>query len=503
MVRGVLGIDTKRAFILLAVTVAVMFSASGLSPGEPDAQEAATNGKIVYAGYDTETQRTHIYTMNPDGTGVTNLTKDYTDPNWAPRIPYSDGPEWSPDGTKILASGSSVSNGSCCSRNVYVMNADGTNVQRLTTSPSTSEGEDFQATWAPDGSWLAFVSTRGDPYDDRDIYRMKADRTDPPQQLTTVDPASEEPPARVTDEQPSVSPDGTKIAFASNTHWDDETSGSYHVDQLDIYVMDAADGGNVRRLTSDASPISPTLNLESRSQNPAWSPDGSRIAYESTKSGNSEIWVMNTDGTGEPVNVSQHEAWDSNPAWSPDGTQITFTSRRAGQDDVWAVDAPPTTPSTPVALLTFSLGADVAWAASAPRNLTANSNIGAQSPDWGTAPSSDGNVCTISGTSRANTLNGTSGADVICGLGGNDTVYGADGNDVIRGGPGSDTLKGQGDDDQVIGNSGSDKLFGGGGDDTVNSKDTISGNDALDGGTHVAGDKKVTDSTEKSIVGIP
>ena len=44
---------------------------------------------------------------------------------------------------------------------------------------------------------------------------------------------------------------------------------------------------------------------------------------------------------------------------------------------------------------------------------------------------------------------------------------------------------------------------GGGGDDTVNSKDTISGNDSLDGGAHVAGDKKVTDSTEKSIVGFP
>jgi len=43
----------------------------------------------------------------------------------------------------------------------------------------------------------------------------------------------------------------------------------------------------------------------------------------------------------------------------------------------------------------------------------------------------------------------------------------------------------------------------GGGDDTVNSKDTIKGNDALDGGPHVAGDEKVTDSTEKSIVGIP
>lgn len=169
------------------------------------------------------------------------------------------------------------------------------------------------------------------------------------------------------------------------------------------------------------------------------------------------------------------------------------------------VDAPPApSPTTPaVALLSLSLGPDTVGAASEPRNLTPGSGVEALNPDWGTAPSGNGNVCTISGTARANTLNGTSDADVICGLGGNDTVYGAGGNDVIKGGSGSDTLKGQGDDDEVIGNSGSDKLFGGGGDDTVNSKVTISANDALDGGTHVAGDKKVTDSTEKSIVGIP
>jgi hypothetical protein len=93
MARGeVLGMSTKRVVILLAVTAAVMFLASGLSPGEPDAQTTAPNGKIVYAGFDPATNRTHIYTMNPDGTGVTNLTEKQTDPNWAPRIPYSDGP---------------------------------------------------------------------------------------------------------------------------------------------------------------------------------------------------------------------------------------------------------------------------------------------------------------------------------------------------------------------------------------------------------------------------
>jgi Tol biopolymer transport system component len=505
MVRDVFGVGVKRVFILLAATAAVLFAATSLMPGEPAAQTASTNGKIVYAGFDPETNRTHIYTMNPDGTGVTNLTGARTDINWAPRITYGDGPEWSPDGTKISASGSSLSDiGSCCSRNVYVMDADGTNVQRLTNTPSTTEGEDYEATWAPDGSWLAFTSTRSesprdpdDPIndsDDREIYRMNADGTNE-QQLTATT-------SRFSDEQPSVSPDGTKITFASNRHWHDFFADP---DQLDIYVMDAADGGNVQRLTFDANDTSPTLNLESYSQDPAWSPDGTRIAYESTKSGNSDIWVMNANGTGESVNVSQHDAWDSDPAWSPDGTQITFTSRRDGQNDIWAVDAPPPSPTAPAAvLLPLFLGADTVWAASAPRNLTPGRGVEAHSPDWGTAPPGGGSTaCTIEGDSGANTINGTPRDDVICARGGNDTVYGAGGKDVIKGGSGNDTLNGQGGGDQVIGDVGSDKLFGGNGDDTLNSRDSVSANDSLSGGAHVNGDKRVTDATEKSIVGFP
>lgn len=86
MARDVLGVSTKRVVILLAVMAAVMFSASGLSPGEPDAQTAAPNGKIAYIGFDQETSRSDIYTMNPDGTGVTNLTSTYTDPNWTLQV---------------------------------------------------------------------------------------------------------------------------------------------------------------------------------------------------------------------------------------------------------------------------------------------------------------------------------------------------------------------------------------------------------------------------------
>jgi Tol biopolymer transport system component len=465
--------------VLFAAMAAVLFSASGLMPGEPEAQTTSTNGKIAYVGFDAMEDQPQkdpeqdIYAMNPDGTGVTNLTRRYTDPNWSPLGVAEGDPEWSPDGTQISFTGTALSDtGSCCSTNVYVMDADGANLERLTNTPSSSEGEDTQAAWAPNGSWLAFTSTRSEgPHDpdnptsnfsdDREIFRMNADGTNE-KQLTATS-------SRITDEQPSVSPDGTKIAFASNRHWD--TTG---VDQLDIYVMNADGTGEPRRLTFDAAPTYP---LETRSQNPAWSPDGTRIAYESTRGleGKGEIFVANADGSGEPINVSNDPSWDTDPAWSPDGTQITFTSERAGQKDIWAVDVPPgtTAPSTPVALLSRSLGTDTAWAASEPRNLTPGTGMEASSPDWGTAPPVGGTVCTIEGTSAMDTITGTPDADVICALGGNDTIRGLGGNDLLRGGGGVDVMEG---------NAGADKLYGQRGVDALDATDSVRGNDTMNGG---------------------
>ena len=79
VVRKMKGI--RRAIILLGVAMALLFLASGLLPREPSAQTTASNGKIAYVGFDAETQKQDVYTMNPDGTGTTNLTRRYTDPN--------------------------------------------------------------------------------------------------------------------------------------------------------------------------------------------------------------------------------------------------------------------------------------------------------------------------------------------------------------------------------------------------------------------------------------
>ena len=115
---------------------------------------------------------------------------------------------------------------------------------------------------------------------------------------------------------------------------------------------------------------------------------------------------MNADGSGEPINVSNDPSWDTDPAWSPDGTQITFTSERAGQRDIWAVDAPrhPLLRRPPRPFLPLSLSADTAWAASEPRNLTPGSGVEAHNPDWGTAPPTSANTCTIEGTAAQTPL---------------------------------------------------------------------------------------------------
>ena len=110
----------------------------------------------------------------------------------------------------------------------------------------------------------------------------------------------------------------------------------------EIYVMDA-DGTNVTRLT----------NHPAADRDPAWSRDGTKIAFSSTRSGIPHIWVMNADGTN-PTQLTNTGSWDSEPSWAPDGTRLVFTSNIAS-DVVSAIDADATDRVDIVA------GSDPAW----------------------------------------------------------------------------------------------------------------------------------------------
>lgn len=86
----------------------------------------------------------------------------------------------------------------------------------------------------------------------------------------------------------------------------------------------------------------------------SWSPDGSRIAFESDRDGNEEIYVMNADGS-DPVNLTNHLSEDHHPSWSPDGSHIAFATDREGNDEVYVMEVGPSrrvsvTPTSTTAL---------------------------------------------------------------------------------------------------------------------------------------------------------
>jgi Tol biopolymer transport system component len=82
----------------------------------------------------------------------------------------------------------------------------------------------------------------------------------------------------------------------------------------EIYVMNA-DGSNRVRLTTDSA----------NNSRPAWSHDGARIAFVSRRDGNSEIYLMNVDGTGQ-FRLTYNNSYDTDPAWSPDGSSVAFVT---------------------------------------------------------------------------------------------------------------------------------------------------------------------------------
>ncbi len=213
------------------------------------------------------------------------------------------------------------------------MDADGSNVKRLTTNGA--DIDKFPA-WSPDGKRIAFLSAENGQ---RHVFTIDVDGSNR-RRLTPHD-QDEKINYRRFYGSLAWSPDGRKIAFASargdGRHWaQDET----------IHIMDA-DGSNHKRLAKGTyviwSPDGKRMTFTSgagiflmnpdgsrqkrlaKGAYPAWSPDGARIALLSPRNGTMDI--INQDGSDRKT-LTQLEAWDGSPlSWLPDGKGIVFTCK--------------------------------------------------------------------------------------------------------------------------------------------------------------------------------
>jgi Tol biopolymer transport system component len=175
---------------------------------------------------------------------------------------------------------------------VFAMDVGGSNVVKVADDPAGSE---FDGAWSPDGATVVYRdSTRG-INDNDEIAVARADGTE--RRLLTNDPAN--------DWGPDWAPDGGTIVFNS-----DRDGG-----RLRGYLMDP-DGSNVR-----------TLPIEGWVEYPSFSPDGTRITFMGHDGADYEIYVADV-ATGAVRQLTDSPGSDGWPAWSPDGSKIAFSSQR-------------------------------------------------------------------------------------------------------------------------------------------------------------------------------
>jgi TolB protein len=189
---------------------------------------------------------------------------------------------------------------------LYTMDPYGQNLKEVISNPDT--GIDYPA-WSPDGKFIA-ASVAEDckaPKTDcfYDIYTMSADGKN----LTNLTNTS------ASEWVPDWSPDGQKIAFASDRDGDSE-----------IYVMDK-NGSNLKKLTDNHG-------YDSR---PRWSPDGKKISFETDRDGGDwDIYIMNSDGSS-PAAITTNATNDFYQSWSPDGNWLVYVSNINGNNELFII----------------------------------------------------------------------------------------------------------------------------------------------------------------------
>jgi TolB protein len=224
-----------------------------------------------------------IFVMNADGSNVRRLTtKRGCCPTWSPAPPGG--------GTSdARIAYSRETRGS----EIYVMNADGSNEQRLTTTAMDA----FDPYWSPDGTQIVcVVDSDPDPWGEKLTICVLNVRDIPPGESASTAHLRPLPrPGDDCNDWPAWSPTGLQIAFSAVIDG-----------HRDIYVVDA-DGTNLRQITR-------TKDFDEMA--PAWSPDGTQIVFMANPDAHWDIYTMNADGTDQR-RLTTHVGNDVDPCWCP------------------------------------------------------------------------------------------------------------------------------------------------------------------------------------------
>ena len=262
------------------VLLGCVFAVSLLAPATATAGDVpARAGRIAFAGFRDE--QWDIFSMQPDGEGLRNLTGD---------APPDFGPAWSPDGRSIAFATVRLSHSNF--QQIWTADPGGAGDVQLTDLP---DGNADGPAWSPDGRWVAFFGSYG-PLDS-ELFSMRSDGS-ALRQLTDN---------RTSEADPDWSPDGERIVFV----------------RYDRIVTMDPDGSERRAVTPEGM----------TGFDPAWSPNGRRIAFVSRIEGSAQydLFTIRPDGTRlQRITATSRD--ELQPTWSPKGTRVAYVLHRSNDE---------------------------------------------------------------------------------------------------------------------------------------------------------------------------